>query len=291
MEPFVKFYIEHWGIKRFFFLITVTDQNINKYLKRIKEMNATLDVLIEYHIIHTIPIITVNEWGRIKRKFFTYLQKTVPSSYTKVLSIDHDEFYYIADKSVLIKNRELHFHFLEFIPHKHFNPEEDFFWSLQGWFYRVNYFSQSSKDDRTLYMDPAELAAFENDILKSGDESSDKITHQWCKLVRFDRDQMMYPWDHKDGGGLCNALKKTHDIDAIKKMLHENYFCFHMGVPDRQYFIDKKTRWINPTSKKVTMQVGDITGDQNDYFDKYYSTSSGIQFKNNFLHRYFVNKP
>lgn len=291
LDPFIRFYLEHWGIKKFFFLITVTDQDIELYLKRIMDLNSALDISIECHVIHTRPIITVNEWGQIKRNFFAYLQEIVPPQYTKVLSIDHDEFYYIVDKSMLKNVEELHFHFLEFIPHERFASNKDFIWSLQGWFYRVNYFSQLSRDNRVLNIDPIELTAFENDILKRTGKLTDKITHQWCKLVRFDRAKMMYPWDHQDRGSLCNALKKIHDTDVIKKMLHENYFCFHIGVLDRQYFLNKKTRWINPINNRITMQVGDITGNQNDYFDKYYSAAGhGIKFKDNFLHSYFVDK-
>lgn len=287
MEPFVRFYVEHWGIKKFYFLITIINHDIELYLKRIKALNSTLDISIEYYIIHTRPIITVNEWGYIKRNFFAYLQEIVPSQYTKVLSIDHDEFYYIVDKLILKNVEELHFHFLEFIPHERFDSKKDFIWSLQGWFYRINYFMQSSREERNSIMSLDELRKLERDILENDGNISGRITHQWCKLIRFNRHKMLYPWDHQDGGYLCEKLKRTYDVNAIKDILYKNYFCFHIGVPDRRYFIEKKTRWINPVSKNITMQVGDIIDDQNSYFDKYYSMSFGVQFTDNFLQHFF----
>ena len=289
MEPFVRFYLEIWGVKKFYFLITITDQDIGPYLNRIRDLNLELDVNIEYFTIQIKPIITVNEWGKIKRSFLSHLQEVAPAQYTKVLCIDHDEFYYISNKSIVENTPELHFHFLEFIPHENFNPKKDFTWSLQGWFYRVNYFSQSSDNERKLFMSPDEFRKFEIDILKYNKNKPRprRVTHQWCKLISFDRDKMQYPWEHQDGGSLCRKLEKMNDINTIKSTLRENYFCFHIGVSDRQYFLEKKTRWINPVNNNITMQVGDITGDQNSYFDQYYSKSSGIQFRDNFLQRFF----
>ncbi|MEX0918345.1 MAG: hypothetical protein WDZ85_00020 [Candidatus Paceibacterota bacterium] len=287
MEPFVRFYLEIWGIKRFYFLITITDQDINLCLNKIQELNSELNINIEYFTIQTEPFITVNRWGQIKRSFLGYLQNVVPPQCRRSLCIDNDEFYYISHISIVERVHELHFHFLELIPHEKFNPKKDFVWSLQGWFYRVNYFSKSNETERVLFMSPDELKKFKVDILESDGNQKIGVTHQWCKLIRFDRDKMLYPWEHQDGGYLCEKLKKTRSIDTIKDILHKNYFCFHMGVPDRKYFIEKKTRWINPDTNNITMQVGDIIDDQNIYFDRYYSNSLGIKFKDNFLQRFF----
>ena len=101
---------------------------------------------------------------------------------------------------------------------------------------------------------------------------------------------MLYPWDHADRGCVCNKLDGASDFEEIKRTLHKNYFCFHIGVLDRQYFLEKKTRWINPTSGNITMQVGDIAGEQNSYFDKYYLTSPGVTFKDNFLKSFFEDR-
>lgn len=108
--------------------------------------------------------------------------------------------------------------------------------------------------------------------------------------MKFDREKMMNPWAHQDGGVICERMKQMRRGNDIQLLLQSNYFCYHIGVPDRGYFLHKKTRWINPKNNHVMMQVGDIKNDQNDYFDKYYTRSSALTFKDNYPQRYFIGQ-
>lgn len=291
MESFVKYYNQEWGIKKFYFIIGITKKSFpEKIIKRIQKLNRGPLLNIEYILFNTNEIVSESLWGKQKKKYFSILNKSIPDKYYKFLNIDNDEFYYVKNKNILKDREELHFHFVEFVPREIFDLMHDFRWSLQGWFYRVNSFKDKENVVVKKQIRLNELLKIKRDMTeKNGATPLNNITHQWCKVINFKRKNIMNCLRHEDGGNLCMKIKKIKKTSNILNLLKANYFCYHLAILDKDYFINKKPKWLNPRTNKIKHQAGDINTNIEDYFKMYYTHTNVYTFKDNFLKKFWDN--
>lgn len=289
MEAFVGFYRRQWGIRRFYFLIGITGSHDPIPTGRINRLGEVCDAEIYTLTFSTRDIIPRHVWGAQKRQYFTELNSVIPEQYTRVLNIDNDEFYSVQRASSLDESPELHFHVVEFIPNETLHRSAPLRWSLQGWFYRANFFRRVDVAEVRAFISPAELALLERD-LPHNDESSLQITHQWCKVVRFDRKQILTPWAHADGGPLCSAIQQLGSAEEMVALLHANHLCYHVGVLDRQHLLHVKPKWLNTATGYTRTQTGDLRNGR-DLFRLYYDELPARTFEDERLRPYWEMAP
>ena len=281
MEAYVNFYAQTWGIKKFYFLIGNTGRSLDGPLQRIEALNKVSNVSIETEIFNTDEIIKLSTWAQQKLDFLTRLDKCIPSDVTHVLNIDNDEFLYVHDMKQVDVQEALHFHFVELLPQNPFSIENDLMWSLQGWFYRINFFRNADPTQLSLNIKPKEIELLDKDVPRWMTPLPPlQLTHKWCKLVFFRREKILSSWVHLDGGPICEQMRQMEDPSAILALLRGSYFCYHMGILDPAYFEQAKPKWINPYNGHVRTQAGDFSTNA---FEEYYSKTGSFTFTDNSL--------
>ena len=285
MEAYVNFYAQFWGIRKFYFLIGNTGRSLDGPLQRIETLNKSSNVLIETEVFDTDEFIKPSMWSQQKLGFLTKLDKRIPSDVTHVLNVDNDEFLYVHDMDQVDHQEALHFHFVEMLPQNHFSIENDLLWSLQGWFYRINFFRNADPTQLSLNIKPKEIELLDKDVPRSLSPLPPlQLTHKWCKRIFFRRENILSSWVHLDGGPICEQMRQLEDPSAILALLRSSYFCYHMGVLDPAYFAQAKPKWINPYTGHVKTQAGDFS---TSVFDEYYSQTESFTFTDNFLKAYW----
>ena len=159
---------------------------------------------------------------------------------------DSDEFYYSNDVDVTKEKQFEDFHFIDFLPMKSFNQEDDWRWCVQPWYYK-------------------RIDAFRAAI------GPDKILCMWCKRVYFPREaidrQEFYIDDLQrhscETHGLGRVCKEINFTKDWKQLLLDNTCCFHLSVPDKKSLIE------NQINQGFGRESGEINFDLNyDNFDE-----------------------
>ena len=136
-----------------------------------------------------------------------------------------------------------------------------------------------------------EYLKLQSDLSEQTNKMKVAVTHQWCMLVRFERKYLVKkPWEHLDNGIKCNEIKEAQSMEEVSKILRENYFCYHLGIIDKDYFLHSKPKWINTTTKEKKHQAGDFGNLSPElYFNKYYKETTTPIIKDNLLKQYWMN--
>ncbi len=243
MEFFVNYYANYWGIKKFVFAVGYTDkeclQDIESRVRALCTEGHESEVSfpeepqaqmadIRYRAHHrsygelshgiSIDLLIYRHRRRAVPEYFHKVTRPVLKRlvldnlsfrYGNIFQMDCDEYYYSPEPQKVLAQSKATFHFVDFVPQKAFDPESDWKWSLQGWYYSQHVRERVTKN---------------------------QITCHYCKEVYLEREGSYGKHLSEKNGASCKTIRETpvRQLDLLKHNI-----CFHFAVRDKNRLLSQ----------------------------------------------------
>ena len=165
MESFLNFYRSIWKIDKFVLMMGYTEEACKqRIIERLGRLCATTPepcekvehevlpqifenvvqyrfdsteitiCLVCYKTTRCTPTLVFDR--KIRTRLHLIADAIIPPCYNRVLEIDNDEYLYAKSMHRIRRQSQHLFYFLDYLPSRHFQPNADMYWSLQGMLHR-----------------------------------------------------------------------------------------------------------------------------------------------------------